>query len=58
MVQLHLKKYEQSSNTMVLKGFIYFYDADLEPEPIWLGKELTWSEVKTEIDLRVKKIMS
>lgn len=55
-IQFYQKKYNQTNSLMVLKSILYFDDAELEPEPVYLNKKLDWVEVKEKITSEAKKL--
>jgi hypothetical protein len=48
MMQFYLKKYPNGSEFLVLKSLLYFDDADIEPNPIFI-KAYDWELVKNEV---------
>ncbi len=48
LLTFHLKKYDFSSQMIVLKSLIYFEDAEKEPDPVSTNST-TWQSVKTKI---------
>ncbi len=54
MMNFYLKKYPNGSEFLVLKSLLYFDDADIEPDPIYI-KKFSWADVKKEVIEVVKK---
>lgn len=48
MIGFYLKKYPNGSEFLVLKSLLYFDDADIEPNPIFI-KAYDWELVKKEV---------
>jgi predicted nucleotidyltransferase component of viral defense system len=57
MISLHTKKYKHEQSMMVLKSLVYFEDAELEPDPVWIVKKIDWSTVKSIIGSNVKNYL-
>lgn len=55
MLQLYEKKYDDGNPFLVLKGLLYFEDAETEQSPVML-KPIDWELVKTFIKTQVDNI--
>jgi hypothetical protein len=49
-------KYDDGSEFMVLKGLLYFDDADLDPMPVTL-EHVEWEAIKKRVKLEVKNLL-
>lgn len=56
LIHFYQKKYNQTNSIMVLKSILFFDDAELEPDPIYLSKQIAWEEVKEKITSEAKKL--
>ncbi|MBL7794156.1 MAG: hypothetical protein JNK77_17635, partial [Saprospiraceae bacterium] len=54
MLRLFKEKFKQYEIFHVIKSLTYFEDAEQNPDPMMLDKNITWSKVKAEI-IRVVK---
>lgn len=50
------KKYSTEEIYMTIKSLIYFEDADLDADPVMIGKQIKWQNVKEFIRKKVKEI--
>jgi predicted nucleotidyltransferase component of viral defense system len=55
MITFYIKKYKHQQSMMVIKSLVYFEDAELEPDPVWIVKKTDWSKVKSVISSHIKK---
>ncbi|WMN11297.1 nucleotidyl transferase AbiEii/AbiGii toxin family protein [Marivirga salinae] len=56
LILFYQKKYNQTNSIMVLKSILFFDDAELEPEPIYLSKQIVWEDIKEKITTEAKKL--
>ncbi len=54
LISFHSKKYDFSSQLILLKSLVYFEDAEQEPDPVSL-KSVAWTSVKQKISDSVGK---
>lgn len=54
LISYHSKKYDFSSQLILLKSLVYFEDAEKEPDPVSL-KAVAWTSVKQKISDSVSK---
>ncbi|NPD45809.1 MULTISPECIES: nucleotidyl transferase AbiEii/AbiGii toxin family protein [unclassified Lentimicrobium] len=53
MISLYMKKYKIQNSFQIIKSLLYFFDADQEPEPIFL-KKTNWDAIKERIQNEVE----
>jgi hypothetical protein len=56
LIHFYQKKYNQSNSVMVLKSLLYYDDAELEPDPVYLKNPLPWDQLKSKITAEAKKL--
>lgn len=56
-LELNLKKFSKSDQSLILRSLSYFEDAEEDEDPVLLKEKLSWSEVKDQIRDSIRNYM-
>ena len=56
MLDLHREKFNLSTIFHIVKSLTYFEDAEEEDDPVLVGREISWEQVKKRIVMSVANL--